>query len=357
MPSAQTAAPLLSVEGVHKSFGATKVLDDFDLTLHAGDMLSLLGPSGCGKTTLLRLIAGLERADRGTIRLNGQPVDGGGTWVRPEDRQVGMVFQDWALFPHLDVGANVGYGVSRRQRPEVVATTLELVNLPGMQDRTPDTLSGGQQQRVALARALAPKPSVLLLDEPFSNLDATLRRDVRSEVRSLLQDAAMTAVFVTHDREEALVLGDRVAVMDAGRIVQSGSPEEIYHQPATPWVAAFAGAVSLYPAEADGAVAHTDFGTIPLQQPAHGPVEVAVRPEAVDVAENAGPSAGTTATARHTVVSFEFRGPDAVVVLAGPGGAHLHARVPSTQRLAPGDVVAPAYVGPPAAAFPRSDPG
>ena len=350
MSVAETALPLLSVEGLHKSFGATKVLDDFNMTLHAGEMLSLLGPSGCGKTTLLRLIAGLERADQGKISLEGTAVDGGGTWVRPEDRHVGMVFQDWALFPHLDVAGNVGYGVPRRQRPAEVAKTLELVNLSGMQSRTPDTLSGGQQQRVALARALAPKPTVLLLDEPFSNLDAALRREVRTEVRELLRDAEMTAVFVTHDREEALVLGDRVAVMDAGSIVQTGSPAEVYQHPATPWVAAFVGAVSLYPAEAAGDVAQTDFGPIPLLEPAQGPVEIAVRPEYVDLRTGNG-------AAEHTVEHFEYRGADAMVTVANPSGVRLHARVNGTQSFALGDRVFPVYSGPPAAAFARPDAG
>ncbi|WP_419848297.1 ABC transporter ATP-binding protein [Candidatus Poriferisocius sp.] len=347
MSVADSAAPLLSVEGVYKSFGATKVLVDFNLTLHAGEMLSLLGPSGCGKTTLLRLIAGLEQADQGKVVLDGNPVDGHRSWIRPEDRQVGMVFQDWALFPHLDVAGNVGYGVSRRQRSAEVAKTLELVNLPGMQDRTPDTLSGGQQQRVALARAVAPKPKVLLLDEPFSNLDAALRREVRTEVRELLRDADMTAVFVTHDREEALVLGDRVAVMNAGRIVQTGSPSEVYHHPATPWVAAFVGAVSMYPAVAAGSTAETDFGPVPLLEPRQGPVEVAVRPEDVDLRAAEGEAA------THTVENFEFQGADAVVTVANPDGICLHIRVSGTQRFSPGDWVAPFYAGPPAVAFDR----
>ncbi|MCY3962565.1 MAG: ABC transporter ATP-binding protein [bacterium] len=347
MSVADSAAPLLSVEGVYKSFGATKVLIDFNLTLHAGEMLSLLGPSGCGKTTLLRLIAGLEQADKGKVVLDGNPVDGHRSWIRPEDRQVGMVFQDWALFPHLDVAGNVGYGVPRRQRIAEVAKTLELVNLPGMQERTPDTLSGGQQQRVALARAIAPKPKVLLLDEPFSNLDAALRREVRSEVRELLRDADMTAVFVTHDREEALVLGDRVAVMDAGRIVQTGSPSEVYHHPATPWVAAFVGAVSMYPAEAAGSTAETDFGPVPLLEPRQGPVEVAVRPEDVDLRAAEGE------VAAHTVENFEFQGADAVVTVANPDGIRLHVRVSGMQSFSPGDRVAPSYIGPPAVAFDR----
>ncbi len=342
--------PLLSVQDVSKSFEGTTVIEDCSLEVGWGEMVSLLGPSGCGKTTLLRIIAGLERADRGTIHIAGAQVAGDGSWVRPEDRNVGMVFQDWALFPHLDVSRNVGYGVPRAKRAAEVANTLELVNLPGMQDRLPETLSGGQQQRVALARALAPQPTALLLDEPFSNLDSALRREVRTEVRQLLQSTGMTAVFVTHDREEALVLGDRVAVMDAGRIVQIGSPAEIYQKPANPWVASFIGDVSMYPADADGTVAHADFGSIPLLDAHQGPVEVAVRPEDVELRSD------DSSTATHTVEDFEFQGADSMVTVANPAGTRLLARVSGTQSLATGDRVCPAYTGSPAVAFPRSDP-
>ena len=342
--------PLLSVQDVSKSFEGVAVIEDCSLEVGWGEMLSLLGPSGCGKTTLLRIIAGLERADRGAIHIAGTQVAGNGIWVRPEDRNVGMVFQDWALFPHLDVARNVGYGVPRAKRAVEVAKTLELVNLPGMQDRLPETLSGGQQQRVALARALAPQPTALLLDEPFSNLDSALRREVRTEVRQLLQATGMTAVFVTHDREEALVLGDRVAVMDAGRIVQIGSPAEIYQKPANPWVAAFIGDVSMYPADADGSIAHADFGSIPLLEARQGPVEVAVRPEDVELR----PEGSGTAT--HTVEDFEFQGADSMVTVANSAGIRLLARVSGAQSLGPGDRVCPAYTGSPAAAFPPSDP-
>ena len=342
--------PLLSVQDVSKSFEGTTVIEECSLEVGWGEMVSLLGPSGCGKTTLLRIIAGLERADQGTIHIAGNQVAGDGAWVRPEDRNVGMVFQDWALFPHLDVAKNVGYGVPRAKRAAEVGKTLELVNLPGMQDRLPETLSGGQQQRVALARALAPQPTALLLDEPFSNLDSALRREVRTEVRQLLQSTGMTAVFVTHDREEALVLGDRVAVMDAGRIIQIGSPAEIYQKPASPWVASFIGDVSMYPADADGPVAHADFGSIPLLDAHQGPVEVAVRPEDVDLLSD------DSSTATHTVEDFEFQGADSMVTVANPAGIPLLARVSGTQSLAPGDRVCPSYTGSPAAAFPRSDP-
>ena len=336
------------MQGVSKSFEGTTVIDDCSLDVGLGEMLALLGPSGCGKTTLLRIVAGLEQADRGTIYISGTQVAGNGIWVRPEGRNVGMVFQDWALFPHLDVARNVGYGVARSKRLEEVARTLDLVNLPGMQNRMPETLSGGQQQRVALARALAPQPAALLLDEPFSNLDSALRREVRAEVRQLLRITGMTAVFVTHDREEALVLGDRVAVMDAGRIMQVGSPEEIYQKPANPWVAGFIGAVSMYPADADGHIARCDLGSIPLLKAHQGPVDVAVRPEDVQLR----PAASGDAT--HTVEEFEFQGADSMVTVVNSAGIRLLVRVRGTQSFAPGDRVVPAYSGSPAAAFPCS---
>lgn len=339
------SVPVLSVKNLSKSFGGVTVIEDCSLDMPWGEMVTLLGPSGCGKTTLLRVVAGLEQPDQGVIRIAGSLVAGNGTWVRPEDRLVGMVFQDWALFPHLDVAGNVGYGVPRRRRAAEVAKTMELVNLLGMQNRAPHTLSGGQQQRVALARALAPQPTILLLDEPFSNLDAALRREVRTEVRQLLRDRRMSAVFVTHDREEAMVLADRVAVMNEGRIVQIGSPAEVYQHPSSPWVAAFVGAVSLYPAVASGTVAETDFGLIPLFKPGKGPVDVAVRPEDLDLDQS------DSATATHTVEHFEFQGSDAVVTVTNPAGNRLQARVRGTQSFAPGDRVTPVYSGPPAAAF------
>ena len=211
-------------------------MQNLTLQVEPGESVALLGPSGCGKTTLLRLIAGLERPLAGTIQLGDRFVSGppgrGGTWVAPEARRVGMVFQDWALFPHLTVGRNVGYGLERSTRtPGRIAEALDLVGLSGFAERMPSTLSGGQQQRVALARALAPRPGVLLLDEPFSNLDSSLREDVRSEVRRLLIELGITAVFVTHDQDEAFVVGDRVGVLREGRLAQVDTPDGLYRRP------------------------------------------------------------------------------------------------------------------------------
>ncbi|MBC8075555.1 MAG: ABC transporter ATP-binding protein, partial [Chloroflexales bacterium] len=231
--------------GVHKQYGAVRAVVDVDLTLASGQLLALLGPSGCGKTTLLRLLAGFEPPDTGTISIGGRQVAGPNGLVPPEQRRVGMVFQDYALFPHLSLKENIAYGLPRSNgRDARVAELLALVGLESLGTRSPHQLSGGQQQRAALARALAPGPAVMLLDEPFSNLDASLRRTVRSEVRRILQAAGATVLFVTHDQEEALSLADQVAVMLEGRILQVGRPATIYERPTTREVAAFVGAAN-----------------------------------------------------------------------------------------------------------------
>ena len=256
------------------------VLDDVKLTIEAGTSLALLGPSGCGKTTLLRAIAGLERPRAGTITIDDEPLLGPATWVPPERRRVGMVFQDWALFPHMTVARNVAYGLPRGpERAQRVREALDLVGLADHDDRMPSTLSGGQQQRVALARTLAPRPRVLLLDEPFSNLDTNLRAEVRAEVRRLLIEVGITAVFVTHDQEEAFVLGDQVAVMRHGRIEQLATPQELYRAPMNRWVAEFVGDATVIRGVARGSVAVTDIGDVPLDRNHSGTVEVLLRPE------------------------------------------------------------------------------
>lgn len=247
---------MFTVRGVTRVFPSrpepVHALRGVDLDVEEGSLTAVLGASGCGKTTLLRILAGFDKPDAGTAHLGGTLVAGGGTFVRPEKRSVGIVAQEGALFPHLDVAANVAYGlpggigaainpVKRRERRERVAEMLELVGLPGYAERRPDELSGGQQQRVALARALAPEPSVILLDEPFSALDAALRVELREEVRDLLRSIDATAVLVTHDQSEALSLADHVAMMRDGKVVQSGSPWDVYSSPVDPQAAAFLG--------------------------------------------------------------------------------------------------------------------
>jgi iron(III) transport system ATP-binding protein len=236
-------------------------VQDVDLDLEPGGLLAILGPSGCGKTTCLRLIAGFERPDRGVVEVNGQVVASPSAMVPPERRRVGMVFQDLALFPHLTVRENVTYGIRRApDRRARADELLELVGLAGDALRYPHELSGGMQQRVALARALAPRPDVLLLDEPFSSLDRVMRTQLRGEVREILRAARQSAIFVTHDQGEALTMADRVAVMTRGRVLQVASPEIIYAEPATPFVATFIGVANLVHAEVRDGIAATRFG-------------------------------------------------------------------------------------------------
>lgn len=338
---AASAARGVDVRGVDKSFGDTEVLHNIDLAVDPGTSLALLGPSGCGKTTLLRLIAGLERPDAGEIAVGSQVMAGPGTFMPPEKRKVGMVFQDWALFPHLTVGKNVGYGLDKAERKGPrVQEALAMVGLADLEDRMPDTLSGGQQQRVALARAIAPRPSVLLLDEPFSNLDSALRVGVRTEVHRLLIELGITSIFVTHDQEEAFVLGDQVAVMTGGRIEQIGSPQEIYQTPSSPWIASFVGDVNLIDGTATDVTADTVIGPLPLAGPASGSAKVLVRPEDLELAPG---DAGT-------VTLTEYYGHDMMVTVE-IAGTEVLVRAPARADWSRGDSVFVTYVGDAAKAF------
>ncbi|XWX03001.1 ABC transporter ATP-binding protein [Aggregatilineales bacterium SYSU G02658] len=274
---------VIELKGVSKRFGDYDALINVSLTVSEGALLTLLGPSGCGKTTCLRLIAGITAPDEGEIWLNEELAAGPARSLPPEQRRVGMVFQDYALFPHLSVADNVAFGLrgSRAEKRARVAELLALVGLQGLESQMPYLLSGGQQQRVALARALAPEPDILLLDEPFSNLDTALRVQVRGEVREILRRTGKTAVFVTHDQEEALSLSDRVAVIFDGRLHQVGTPEQIYNQPASAQVAAFVGEANFLPADASGARASSPLGELALIKPMRGEVRVLIRPERV----------------------------------------------------------------------------
>jgi iron(III) transport system ATP-binding protein len=336
-----TAASIV-VSSVAKRFGAHEVLRDVSIDVPARSTLALLGPSGCGKTTLLRIVAGLEMPDRGSVLIGARAVTTRSTFVPPERRRVGMVFQDWALFPHLTVSRNVAYGLPRRERRSArVAEALALVGLEAFGDRMPSMLSGGQQQRVALARALAPRPSVLLLDEPFSNLDNALRVQVRAELHRLLRALDTTAIFVTHDQEEAFLLGDEVAVLHGGRVVQHATPSDLYAAPVDRWVARFVGEANLVPGHAHGATATTFLGQVPLRSAFHGPVDVLVRPEELRL-DGLGPDApGVPAV----VDLVEFYGHDTVYVLRLPDGVTLRARVGSAPRFTRGDHVSVVYAG------------
>ncbi|MDA1256731.1 MAG: ABC transporter ATP-binding protein [Chloroflexi bacterium] len=273
----------LRCTGVSKSFGDSIAVSDFDIEVRRGQILALVGPSGCGKTTVLRLIAGLEALDSGQIEIGGKVVASEGRHTGPDKRSVGIVFQDYALFPHMSVEANIGYGLDRKGRSERVQEVLELVGLEGLGKRLPSELSGGQQQRVALARTLASRPDVLLLDEPFSNLDAGLRERVRVEIREILKTAGTTTVFVTHDQQEALFMGDLVGVQVGGRIEQVDIPERVFHRPATPFVARFMGTADFLPVEPNGNRLVTEAGparAVPgFQPPESAPLEVMARPD------------------------------------------------------------------------------
>jgi iron(III) transport system ATP-binding protein len=338
----------LVVEGLCKAFGAARVLDHAGLRAPAGEVVALLGPSGCGKTTLLRCIAGLERPDAGQVRLDGRDLSAPAAFVAPERRRIGMVFQDGALFPHLTVAGNVGYGLSREERRGTrVEEALALVDLAGFGDRLPASLSGGQAQRVALARALVTRPSVLLLDEPFSNLDTSLRVQIRAEVQRLLADLGVTAVFVTHDQEEAFVVGDEVAVMLAGRVVQQAAPAELYRAPASRAVAGFLGDANLLPGVATAGLADTAIGRVPLRDGLGGDVDVLLRPEQLRV------SAGAAAT----IDSVQYFGHDAVYLTRLAGGTALRVRVLDVPEFRPGDTVDLTYVGGATVGYPRNGAG
>ncbi|MCX7848635.1 MULTISPECIES: ABC transporter ATP-binding protein [unclassified Thermus] len=296
-------APLLKLEGVRKRFGEHEVLKGIDLEVYPGEILALLGPSGCGKTTLLRVVAGLESPEEGRVVLEGREI----TPLPPERRGIGFVFQDYALFPHLTALGNVAFGLKGKDRWERARKALERVGMTLFQDRRPGELSGGQQQRIALARALAPGPKLVLLDEPFSSLDASLRAATREEVRKILKETGTTALLVTHDQEEALSFADRLGVMRGGRLEQVGTPEAVYLRPRTPFVAQFLGRTNLLPGEGKGRQAETCLGPVPLAEPAFGPLLLSLRPEALRLFP---PGAGPGPGALGVVVAREFKGHD-----------------------------------------------
>ncbi|MFP5331983.1 MAG: ABC transporter ATP-binding protein, partial [Acidimicrobiia bacterium] len=310
-------------------FGEVRALADMNLEAPAGTLTTLLGPSGSGKTTALRLIAGFDRPDAGSIEIGGRTVVGPGGFVAPEKRRVGMVFQDYALFPHLTVARNVGYGVEKRRRPSRVAEVLELVGLADKAERLPHQLSGGEQQRVALARALAPDPGVILLDEPFSNLDAALRTRVRGEVAEILRRSGTTAIFVTHDQEEALSLSDLVAIMRHGTVVQTGTPTDLYHHPTDPWVGSFLGDADFLGGRAVGGTVTTAAGRFPTSHT--GEVTVMIRPEAVSLR----PVTEGNAVVQHR----QFFGHDQLVTVSLADGTRLRARLGPLPLLEPGEHV------------------
>jgi thiamine transport system ATP-binding protein len=318
-PSVPNDGDGVELDGVSVVFDEVTALEDVSLSIREGEFFTLVGPSGCGKTTTLRAIAGFEPPDSGTVRIGGRDVTG----TPPEDRNAGIVFQSYALFPHMTVGENVGYGLRFRDPPggvskrDRVDELLDLVDMAGMDDRDPTELSGGQQQRVSLARALAPGPDVLLLDEPLSALDARLRERLRVTVRGIQRELGITTVYVTHDQAEALAVSDRVAVMNAGRIEQVGSPEAVYREPVSRFVAEFVGDNNLLDGEVTAldppraAVEGTEVGLPPGTGPVEvgDPVTLSVRPEVIEVVREGETGVdGRATTLEATVESVEFLG-------------------------------------------------
>jgi iron(III) transport system ATP-binding protein len=328
---------LLVLDSVTKRFasGPEPAIERLTLAAARGEILGLVGPSGCGKTTTLRLIAGFEAPDAGEVLIGGRTVAKAGSreFVPPEARGVGIVFQDYALFPHLTLESNVAFGLAhlpadgRRVRTREV---LELVGLGSLGARYPHELSGGQQQRVALARALAPAPALILLDEPFSNVDAELRAELREQVREVLRATGTTAVFVTHDHEEAFTLADRVGVLNAGRLEQLDTPEVVYHRPATPFVAEFVGDADFLAGTVTEAGIVTELGVFPNPDGLGIGTRrrLMIRPDDIGFAP---------APAGHAaIVRRDFRGPVNVYCLRLPSGQRVHSSQPSTAIFEPG---------------------
>ncbi len=354
-------ASVLDIQGLYKRFRDTGwVIEEVDLSVRAGEILYVLGPSGGGKTTLLRLICGFESPDGGQIVQGGRVISRPGWVLPPERRKIGMVFQDYANFPHLTVRGNVLFGLERpfperffralqralnrdedteprlsgAERRSRLEEMLALTGLEGLEQRYPHELSGGQQQRVALARALALRPELILLDEPFSNLDANLRHRIREEVKGVLKRSGATSILVTHDQEEAINMADRIAVMNQGKLEQVGSADDLFHAPQSRFVATFIGLSGFMRGEVSGKRVRTELGSFPLPPgvdvPASKAVDVLLRPDHLERAEN---GKGTLAR----VVKTDFIGVQTIYTLALPSGLKIQALFPGHPHLTPGD--------------------
>ncbi|MCH9667545.1 MAG: ABC transporter ATP-binding protein [Actinomycetia bacterium] len=339
---AERMAAAVAARGIAKDYGDRQVLSGVDLDMPKGTITAVLGPSGCGKTTLLRILAGFENPDAGTVHIAGESVAGGTTTVPVHRRRVGLMPQEGALFPHLSVGENVAFGMDRATRRDMQARVshwLAVVGLDGLADARPHEISGGQQQRVALARALAAEPRVLLLDEPFAALDASLRVRVREDIAAILRDAGTTALLVTHDQSEALSLPDSVALLIDGTIAQHGAPADLYARPASLANARFIGATVELEGIASSGMVHTALGTLRARLPiTDGPALVVLRPEQLRF--GAGPGA---ATAR--VMSCRFYGADTVVHVELSDGSAVQLRSPGETSLIAGSVVGVEVLG------------
>lgn len=328
----------LRCRGLVKNFGDTPIVQGVTFTVAPGDILVLVGPSGCGKTTTLRLVAGFERLDAGSIEIGAETVADNDRHLPPERRRVGMVFQDYAVFPHLSVGQNVGFALGKGSAArERVAELLSFVGLPGQEQKMPHELSGGEQQRVSLARALSIEPAVLLLDEPFSNLDAALRAEMRAEVRALLKRFSTTAVFVTHDQEEALELGDQVGVMRDGRLEQVDTPEGIFHRPQTRFVAEFLSNTRFVEGTVTAEGIESPLGLLarPVTLNPGTRVEIAVRPDDVSFTPDEQGDA--------RIIARTFTGMTYIYQIGLPDGTVVHSLQPHEVRIAEGTPVIVAF--------------
>lgn len=330
--------PLVHCTRISKRFSGVVAADDVSFSLQPGEILSILGPSGCGKTTLLRLIAGFETVDSGEITIQGRLVSAESIHEPPDRRNVGMVFQEYALFPHMTVAQNISFGLdrlSKRERRRRLGELLELVQLTGLDKRYPHELSGGQQQRVALARTLAPRPITILLDEPFSNLDAGMRSEVRHEIEAILRENNIATMFVTHDRDEAFAMADRIGVMTEGRLHQMDTPDAIYNHPVSPTVAQLTSTCDFLDGCVKSGITTTEVGELPCASDSDKggfdegtDVTLLVHPEDFRVeADESGD---------HVVRSREFRGDETMLVVEMPSGASVRCRQRSYSKLTPG---------------------
>lgn len=324
---------IIELRNITKSYGKTPAVTDLSFKIEEGEIFAILGPSGCGKTTTLRLIAGFERPDDGELILGERIVASRSTFIPPEKRNVGMVFQDYALFPHITVKENISFGLKdldEKEKETIVEDMLDFVGLTGLGDRYPHNLSGGQQQRVALARALAPCPIMILLDEPFSNLDADMRTQMREDMLKILRKARTTAILVTHDQEEAFAMADHVAVLNRGKIEQLGTPEDVYHNPATDFVADFVGKADFIEGIVEDGGIRTGIGSF-LNNTDLGngeKVQLMIRPDDIEIKPDEKGCA--------VIRDHQFKGSEVLYTLVLPGDRCIHSTLPSARTLPAG---------------------